>query len=174
MIVWFPELNRKSVTGSLLIINIVVFFLFNFLPQDISYYFFISQPWTLSPWTILSNFSHAGLFHLLANMYLLYMLWPMIEMSIGKNEYIKLIIFMTLFTSAWWYFLYWWPTLGFSWLALWLISFAYFSDKVFIPKQQLGILLFLNILIWLSPWISFFGHALWALAWYAYLQVKEQ
>lgn len=163
---YIPQISWRSVTGIVLIINIAVFVCANILPSSLSTYLFVSIPHIVTPGTFLSMVSHFNLIHLLSNMYLLVMLGNILESLLTTKKYIMLLGLAGLMVAVGWFFLFAWPTVWFSGVAMAMISYTYFSRDIFIDKQELLLLLIINILVWLSPWVSFAWHALGAVAGY--------
>lgn len=165
---WLPSIDWKSVTAIVMIINFCVFLAWQVMPEVDMAYFFIAFPGFVSPGLFLANISHESLYHILWNMYLLLILWPIIESWLSQKKYIWLLVVSGIVTSLWIYFFSDSPTLWFSWVGLGLIAFAYFSDSIYMNKQQLLMLLVINIVIWFAPWISLVWHMAWAVWWALY------
>lgn len=163
---YIPQIYWRSVTGIVLIINIAVFIGANILPANLSTYLFVSIPHVITPGTFLSMISHFNLMHLLSNMYLLVMLGNILESLLTTKRYVMLLGLAGLMIAVGWFFLFGWPTVWFSGIAMAMISYTYFSRNIFIDKQELLFLLVINILVWLSPGVSFAWHALGAVAGY--------
>lgn len=164
---------KYSISGKLIIFNLIIFVFIHFLLQtnpNLAYYLFYNIPWLLSPWIILSNFAHKEIFHILMNLYWLYLLWPIIERISGSRIYIKLIIFSMFFNILWVQFFSSNSTLWFSWILMGFLSFMFFKYKyeLWAFKEQLWFILILNILIGLIPGISLVWHISWAFWWYIY------
>lgn len=166
VMLYLPHISWRSVTGVVLIINIIVFVCANILPSPVSHYLFVSIPYIITPGTFLSMVSHFDLLHLLSNMYLLVMLGTILESLLTRKDYILLLALSGLMVAVGWFFVFDGPTLWFSGIAMAMISYTYFSRNIFIDKQELLILLVINILIWLSPGVSFAWHALGSAAGY--------
>ncbi len=162
------KIDRSSVTWILLIINITVFLAWQFMPYEIMVSYFLSIPRVFNVWTLLANVSHSSVIHILWNMYMLWMLWPIIERYIQQRSYIWLVLVSSLISSLAVFLFASGPTLGFSWIVMGLVSFAYFSGRIPLQKDQLWIILVINIVAWFSSWISFVGHFAGALWWWIY------
>ncbi len=139
------------------------------LTIDAINYFFVQIPGIITPWTILSNFTHMDFFHIAFNVYVLYVLWPMIENISWKDSFIKLVIFSMIFSIVGVFFFSSNMVLWFSGIVMWMLAYAYFNYKtLWWIRTQIWFFLVLNILIWLSPMISFVWHLAGALGGYVY------
>lgn len=107
-------------------------------------------------------------------MYMLYVLGPLLERYLGRYKYISLVVWTAVVAGAFIGRFATAPTLGFSGVVLGMIAFAYFYKPIPVQKQQLGILLLLNIVIGLSPGISFLGHAAGALGGASYARYVQR
>lgn len=85
--------KRYPVTATLLAINICVFLVVSVLlsqpdMQATVYYWFVNIPGYFNPGVLLSHFVHFEIWHLFSNMYMLYVLGPVLERYVGKKTYI--------------------------------------------------------------------------------------
>ncbi len=154
------------ITTILLLINLVIFF-----HNQVSYPF-VAMPGVINLNSFLANFSHIGLMHFGFNMLVLWQISPLIEVKFrhrlaGRSGifYAGIILaiasLITLGVAKFSNY----PTLGFSGIGLGMMIFAgflYWKNK-HIAKQLLGWAV-ANIVLGLTPGISFAGHFIGALA----------
>ncbi len=147
------------ITVLLLVINSVIFIFNQITPQPI-----VSIPGIININSFLANFSHYELMHFGFNMLVLWQISPLIERKIRGILYLLLILFMAILITIGVSIFSQYPTLGFSGVGLGMMVFAgflYWKNKM-IAKQLLGWAI-ANIVIGLSPGISFAGHFMGAL-----------
>jgi len=85
----FPPI--PPATRALIIANVVVFLLVQYVARDTMYVLFALWPLTSGflPWQIVTySFMHAGFTHLLLNMFALYMFGGEIERVVGQRRYL--------------------------------------------------------------------------------------
>ncbi|UFX82814.1 rhomboid family intramembrane serine protease [Candidatus Absconditicoccus praedator] len=175
---YITNLIKNTITGKLILVNAIIF-LFIIWYQQIDpiliNYLFLNIPQVLSPGIILSNFAHIQPFHILLNLYGLYLLGPMIESISGKKTFIKLIIFCMIFSSLGVWIFSPHPVLGFSGILMSMLAFVFFKYKQLGHiREQVGIFLVLNIVIGVLPGISFAGHLFGAIAGYFFYIISEK
>ncbi len=192
------QIIKNTITGKIIIFNLIVFTIilllkvYNqtfilpvLLPLELSFvvteitlanYFFYQIPQTITPWTILATFWHADIFHFLINTYVLFILGPIIERISWQRIFIKLIIFSMVFSIVGVFFFSNAPVVGFSWVIMGMLAFAYFKyDNIpGLDRNMLLFFLILNIWIWLHPWISLVWHTSWAIGWYVYFRLLSK
>lgn len=122
-------------------------------------------------WNILKmfifTFFHWDLFHFLMNAIWILYFWNILEQELWKNKYLIFFFFTVIF--KWILIIY--ITHGFN--VIWISGFcmAILSYYTLDLKQRRNpeyktwiFVLWLNILIWLYPWISLLWHLFWAIA----------
>jgi rhomboid protease GluP len=121
---------------------------------------------------VLFQFLHGDLLHLFLNGYFLYAAGPEVETRMSKDRYISFFVSSTLFVAMSLYLLS--PlslTIGISGFCMALLSYLWIDLYTIRHPMatQIGIMLIINILLWLSGNISFVGHAagaVWGIVWW--------
>ncbi len=175
----FNQFVKYTFSWKLLVFMFAVFIFIN-LYREINpilvNYLFLNIPWAITPWIILSNFSHIQLFHFFLNAYGLFLLWPLIENISWKRILIKLMLFSMIFATLWVWFLSPSAVLWFSWVLMGMLTFVFFKYKyeLWMLRNQVWFFLALNIFIWFMPWISFYWHLFGAIWWYIYYYLLKK
>lgn len=121
---------------------------------------------------ILFQFLHGNMLHLFLNSYFLYVAGPEIESRMTKDRFIAFFIGSTLFTATSLHiFASDALTIGISGFCMALLSYLWIDLRTTHHPMatQIGVMLFINILLWLSGDISFVGHAagaIWGIIWW--------
>ncbi len=152
--------QEYPVTSLVILVNAVIFLLIKLgiIPP------FFSTPANFDLNSLLSNFSHYGGLHFLFNMLITFQISPLIERKIRGISYLILILILAWGTTLGVVYFSVYPTLGFSGIALGMMTFAAFlyskNKAVF---NQLSIWVLVNIGLGLMPGVSFIGHLFGAL-----------
>lgn len=147
------------VTTILLLLNLVIF-----IHNQVGFPF-VAMPGVINLNSFLANFSHMGLMHFGFNMLVLWQISPLIEVKFRGISYAGIILAMASLITLGVARFSNYPTLGFSGIGLGMMVFAgflYWKNK-YIAKQLLGWAA-ANIVLGLTPGISFAGHFIGALA----------
>jgi len=115
--------------------------------------------WVLQMFT--SQFLHGWPLHLVMNAFFILYFWNVVEQMIGKEKMLLFFVWSSIFTGLLITFLTNANTVWISWFAMALLSYYTLQlYKQWNPQYTGGITaLVINIAIWLSPGISFLGHA---------------
>jgi membrane associated rhomboid family serine protease len=169
--------QKWTISNSLMIISVIFTLLTFVIPSiyrfgmnDVFFNAGLYYYWFIQMFT--SQFLHGGITHLAMNAIFILYFGNVLERSIGKD---KMLIFFISCSVFLWVFL----TLLNTWNTVWISGFAlavltYYTLmlwKKWNPEYTGWVTaIIINILIWLSPGISFFGHFGWmifgALWWY--------
>lgn len=127
----------------------------------------------------LYTFFHGWFLHFLWNSIIIAYIWNILENKIWKRKYLLLFIFSVIFS--------WFSILYFSdlWIynVIWISGFcmailSYYTFDLFYknnPEYKWWLyFIILNILIWLTPWISFLWHLFWAIAWVIFYFLNKE
>jgi membrane associated rhomboid family serine protease len=83
----------KTLVGTIIKLNVLVYFLWLFLPPTFMMTHFVVSPHLVAsghPWTLLTSvFSHILFFHLLINMYVLYGFGLYMEQQLGRARFLN-------------------------------------------------------------------------------------
>jgi len=140
-----------------IILDIYVFGMNTYFLNQWIYHVYILQFFT-------SNFIHGGILHLVFNSIFIYYFWSHVEYLIGKKAYIAFFLCNAVF--IWLGLTFLTPgvnTIWISWFALAIITYYTLHLKsIGNPEYTWWITaIVINILIGLSPQVSFLGHFLW-------------
>ncbi len=161
--------NKFTVSNILIVISIFFTLLtavypdiYKFGMNDIFFDAQIYYIWMIQMFT--SQFIHGGIIHLLMNAFFILYFWNVLEKIVWSK---KMLIFFILNSLFLWVFLtFMWAgnTVGISWFALAILTYyTLLLKKRHNPEYRGGITaIIINILIWISPGISFLGH-LWGM-----------
>lgn len=156
-------IREFPVTTAVILLNLAIFIWIQAL--DPSRTLYITIPNTLTIGTFLAHFAHTSLMHIFFNLFVFFQLSPAIEKYVGHTTYALLILaiwgmsilLLRPVLDA--------PTLGFSGILMGLMAFFLFLFyHVPMIRNQLAMWLGINILIGLTPGISFWGHAMGVIA----------
>ncbi len=174
----FPFYPKRYFSHALIVVAVIVSIVGFIFPSIIPLFWFhhISLGWDSIPillgQTVLYQFLHADFFHIFMNAYFLYVAGPEVETRMSKNRFITFFITSTLFVALGLYiFAPYSLTIGISGFCMALLSYLWIDLHTLRHPlaNQIGILLIINILFWLSGNISFVGHAagaVWGLIWW--------
>lgn len=99
-----------SAVKTLVVANVAVFVLQQLLGDEFSQFLALSAPgvWHLELWRPLTYmFAHAGLSHILFNMWSLWVFGGMVERVLGKARLVQLYVFSGLIGALWWLLANW-------------------------------------------------------------------
>ncbi len=144
--------------------NIYIFGMNNYFLSEWNYPLWFLQMFT-------SQFLHGWVLHLLMNSIFIYYFWNILELIIGQRKMILFFIFNSIFLGLFLTFMWAGNTVWISWFALAILT--YYTIQLYSVKnpEYTGWLtaIALNILIGLSPGISFLGHLggmiFWVIFW---------
>lgn len=116
----------------------------------------------------LFTFLHGWIFHFIWNSIILFYFWNAVEEILWKNKFLLFFVFYVIFEWIsillinWYYNAIW-----MSGFWMWILSFytLYLKFRWSSEYKTWIFFIFLNILYWLLPWISFLWHLFWALSW---------
>ncbi|MFW6220747.1 MAG: rhomboid family intramembrane serine protease, partial [Nanoarchaeota archaeon] len=93
------KLGINRIIPIIIVINIICFLLQNF--DGFTELFFVAKgDYFNRPWTLLTSiFLHGSLFHILINMYILYMFGGLLESKIGSKRFLSLYLTCGIFAS---------------------------------------------------------------------------
>jgi len=173
--------NNFSISNFLIIISLLIsiinFYLFNLFDFWMNI-FFLNQ-WDYYHYLLqycLYNFLHWDYFHLFSNILFIYFFWNLVEKILTRNKFIIFFIFVTIFNWIWLsIFTPYSNTIWISWFALAILVYYTLelkSLKNYEYKWWITAII-LNILIWLTPWISLLWHLFWAIAWLIFYYINK-
>lgn len=127
-----------------------------------------------------SQFLHGNIMHLLANAVFILYFWNVLERIIGSQKYLLFFILNSVF--LWFFLTFLWAgnTVGISGFALAVVTYYTLHLKSLNNPEYMWWVtaIVVNILIWLSPGISFFGHfwgmLFWGIFWYLTDKIKKK
>jgi membrane associated rhomboid family serine protease len=171
---------RFSISNILIMLSAIATLLVHYMP--VIYIFGINNTF-LNEWLyhiyfiqfFTGTFLHWNFWHFLANALFIFIFWNIVEWIIWKNKFIIFFIFVTIFDWITLSLFSNWNTVWISWFCMALISYYTLELK---SRNDMDYkwwitALVLNILIWLVPWISLFGHLFWAIAWVIYYLINK-
>lgn len=125
----------------------------------------------------ISNFLHGDIFHFLFNALIILIFWRQLELLIWSKKFIIFFIFISVFNGFFITLLSWnATTIWISWFCMAIISYYVMELKSQNnPEYKWWITaLVLNIIVWLLPWISLFGHLFWAIGWVIFYLLNKE
>ena len=125
--------------------------------------------------TVLFQFLHANLLHLMMNWLFIYQSWPEVESRMSRRNFIRFFIGSTLFVAVALAIFSSGITIGMSGFCMALLSYLWIDlyTTRHPMANQIAIMLVLNILLGLSGNISFVGHffgAVWGIVWWKFFK----
>lgn len=129
--------------------------------------------------TVLFQFLHGNLLHLMMNGLFIYQAWPEVESRMSRQNFIRFFIGSTLFVAVALVLFSSGVTIGMSGFCMALLSYLWidlYTTRHPLANQIL-IMLVLNILLGLSGNISFVGHffgAIWGLLWWKFFKTWKR
>lgn len=172
---------KNTISNQLIIISLIftilviilpelrVFWMNNFFLNSGEYYYYFLQFFTY-------QFIHWGFFHFLFNSVFLYYFWNLVEIIIWRKKYIYFFLFNTFF--VWLGIIYFssWNTVWISGFCLALLTYYTLELKSKKHPDWTGWVtaIILNLLMWLSPWISLVGHLFWIIAWIIFYFINKE
>jgi membrane associated rhomboid family serine protease len=161
---------RFTLSNILILSSIIVFWLSTIFPWLYnlwmnSYYLEQSDITGLVLQCILYSFLHWSILHILMNSIFVYYFWNQAEDILGKKKYFIFFVLNTIFVGIGLLLFASGNTIGMSGFALAVLSyFTLHLRGIWNPEYQGWITaIIINLLIGLSPGISFFWHLFWAL-----------
>lgn len=144
-------------------LNVAIFIWINALAPNP--YLYLNVPGTFSLGTFLAHFAHQSIIHIFFNMFVFAQISPILEKYLGQMTYLLVLVAIWILTVGLMRPVLDTPTLGFSGILMGLMSFVIFLFY-HVPqiRNQLVFWLGINLLVGLSPGISFWGHFMGALA----------
>lgn len=121
------------------------------------------------------SFLHWGIFHLLFNSAFLYFFWNQVEAILWWKKYLVFFVLSTIFNWVSILIFASGNTIWISGFCMALLSFYTFKlYEIKNPEYKWWITaIIINVVIWLTPWISLVGHLFWAVfGWVFYLWEK--
>lgn len=160
--------NKWTISNSLIVIS-AIFTLFTFINPNVYRFgmngiFFdawMYQYWFLQMFT--SQFLHWGIMHLLMNAVFILYFGNVLEWKIWKDKMLLFFVSCCIFLWVFLTLMNVWNTVWISWFALAVLTcYTLLLWKQWNPEYTGWVTaIVVNILIWLSPGISFFGHFGW-------------
>ena len=129
--------------------------------------------------TVLFQFLHGNLLHLMLNWLFIYQAGPEVEWRMSRQRFIRFFIGSTLFVAVALALFSSGITIGMSWFCMALLSYLWIDlyTTRHPMANQILIMLVLNILLGLSGNISFVGHffgAMWWLLWWKFFKTWKR
>ena len=182
MIPFYPSRYLSHAMIVVMVIISLIGFTNDRIIQIFGFHFYGLSP-SLIPWlissTLLFQFLHGGLLHLMMNSLFLYQAWPEVEARMKRSQFIYFFIGSTLFVAIALALFSSGNTIGMSGFALALLSYLWIDlyTTRHPMSNQILVMLVLNILLWLSGGISFVGHffgAVWWLLWWKFFKTWKR
>jgi membrane associated rhomboid family serine protease len=146
--------------------------------NDVFFNAWMYHYWFLQMFT--SQFLHGWITHLAMNAIFILYFWNVLEWIIWKNKMLLFFVSSSIFLWVFLTLLNTWNTVGISWFALAVLTYYTLLLWERWSPEYTGWLtaIVVNIVIWLSPWISFFWHfwgmIFWAIWWYMHRNHKNK
>lgn len=165
---------KKLISHLLIMISVIISLIGFTVPRVIDLYGFHpgETATVLFVQVVLFQFLHGSLFHLFMNSYFLYSAGPIIESRMSRERFLSFFASSTIFVAVALYFLS--PhsnTIGISGFCMALLAYLWIDLRTIRHPMagQVGFMLLINILLWLSGNISFVWHAagaVWGIIWW--------